>query len=273
MKVLVTGSNGMLGQDLCPVLEDEGYEVIETTRNSMDITDLERVERVINTHAPELVIHTAAYTDVEKAEVEREEAHSVNVAGTRNIVQVCKKQDIPLVYISSDYVFDGEKDSPYKPEDRPNPVNYYGQTKLDGEEAVKELSKYYIIRTSWLYGHHGNNFVTKLLLQDFSKEIKIVDDQIGSPTWTVDLATGIVNIIGKGEKYGIYHVCNSGAVSRFEFAEEIFAVFDLKANIVPCKTSDIQSNVKRPKYSVLDNQGHYRNWEVAFSDFAALADF
>ncbi len=272
MKVLVTGSNGMLGQDLCPVLEDEGYEVVETTRKSMDITDKDKVENIILAHNPELIIHTAAYTDVEKAEVEREEAHLVNVTGTRNIVQVCKKQNIPLVYISSDFVFDGEKDTPYKPEDRPHPVNYYGQTKLDGEESVKGLSKYYIIRTSWLYGHHGSNFVTKLLLKNPDEEIKIVDDQIGSPTWTVDLATGIVNIIGS-EKYGIYHVCNSGAVSRFEFAEEIFAVFDIKANIVPCKTSDLQSNVKRPKYSVLDNHGRYRNWEIAFRDFATLADF
>ncbi len=271
MKVLVTGAGGMLGQDLCPVLEDEGYEVIETTRSSMDITDAERVGNVILSHQPELIIHTAAYTDVEKAEIEREEAHKINVLGTRNIVHACKNYDIPIIYISTDYVFDGEKNTPYKPEDKPHPINYYGTTKFEGEEAVKELDKYYIIRTSWLYGHHGNNFVTKMLLQNPEKEIKVVDDQIGSPTWTVDLATGIVNIIGK--KYGIYHICNSGEVSRYQFAEEIFSVFGIKANIVPCKSEEIKTNAKRPKHSVLNNNGRYRDWHIALNDFAALAEF
>ncbi len=271
MKILVTGSNGMLGQDLCPVLEDEGYEVIETTRRSMDITDKEQVKNVIKGHSPELIIHLAAYTDVEKAENDREEAHNINVLGTRNIVELCKQHDIPLVYISSDFVFDGEKEVPYEPEDKPHPINYYGQTKFDGEEAVKELSKYYIIRTSWLYGHHGVNFVTKMLTLDRNKEIKVVDDQIGSPTWTVDASIGIVNILDK--EYGVYNVCNSGAVSRYKFAEEIFSVFGIKADIIPCKTKDIQSTVRRPKYSVLNNHGLCRDWKSALRDFAALAEF
>ncbi len=271
MKVLVTGANGMLGQDLCPVLEDEGYEVTETSRHSMDITSQETVERVISTHEPELIIHAAAYTDVEKAEIEREKVHLINTVGTRNIVQCCKKKDIPLVYISTDFVFDGEKEKPYKTNDTPHPINYYGRTKLDGEEAVKELKKYYIVRTSWLYGHHGNNFVTKLLCQNTTDEIRVVNDQIGSPTWTIDLATGIVNILDK--EYGIYHICNSGAVSRYEFAKEIFSTFGIKANILPCKSDDIKTEAKRPKYSVLDNNGLYRDWHEALKDFAALAAF
>ncbi len=272
MKILVTGSNGMLGEDLCPVLEDEGYEVIETTHKTMDVTNYELIEQIVKESKPETIIHLAAYTDTEKAETNREEAHRINIDGTKNIVKVCKKQNITLVFISTAEVFSGEKNKPYTVNDHPNPVNYYGKTKLAGEEYIQEeLSKYYIIRTGWLYGHHGHNFVTQLLLKNPNDEIRVSDDEIGSPTWTVDLATGILSTFGK--KYGIYHICNSGEVSRYEFAEEIFSVFNIKANLVKCKLDEINKVVKHPKYSVLDNNRAYRDWHIAFRDFAALADF
>ena len=160
MRVLVTGANGMLGQDLCPILEDVGYEVIETTKTELDITNNCIVETVLNKEKPDIVIHCAAYTNVDLAESEYEKAFAVNVKGSENIAKAVNSINAKLVYISTDYVFDGEKESPYLPSDIPNPINNYGKTKYLAEEAVKKYCKnYYIIRTSWLYGNHGNNYV------------------------------------------------------------------------------------------------------------------
>ena len=172
MKILVTGAKGMLGQDLCPILEDSGAFVIETDVDTMDITNAEQVKQVLTDIHPDVVVHCAAYTNVDKAEEDLKTAELINVTGTENIAEACGKLGITLVYISTDYVFNGTKQEPYTPQDRPDPINNYGLTKYEGEEAVRSLcEKHYIARTSWLYGHHGKNFVEIVVktLRDLSR--------------------------------------------------------------------------------------------------------
>ena len=268
MKVLVTGANGMLGQDLCPILEDAGYEVIETDINNLDITNAEAAAAFINQEAPEIVVHCAAYTNVDKAEEDLKNAELINVTGTENIAKACAEAGAVMVYISTDYVFDGTKNSPYTPDDKPNPINNYGLTKLKGEEAVKKYcEKYYIARTSWLYGHHGKNFVeTMISLAKDRPELKVVDDQIGCPTWTVELANGILKLFDK--PYGTYHVCGSGSTSWYGFAKEILKNCEVK--ILPCTTDEFPRPARRPKYSIMDNNKICRNWQDALKDYMDL---
>lgn len=269
MKVLVTGSKGMLGQDLCPILEDVGAFVIETDVDTLDITDSETVHRAIEDIRPDMVIHCAAYTNVDKAQEDLKTAELINVNGTENIADACAKSGITLVYISTDYVFDGESVEPYTIEDMPNPINNYGMTKYEGEEAVRSLcEKYYIVRTSWMYGHHGNNFVEIMLNMADKPEIKVVDDQIGCPTWTVELANGILKLLSK--PYGTYHVCGSGFVSRYEFAKEIFKLAGLNVNIIPCKSDEFPRPAARPPFSAMENEGICRNWKAALKDYMEL---
>ena len=175
MKILVTGANGMLGQDLCPILEDFGHEVVETDVQDLDITNFERVLEVLSNENPDTVVHCAAYTNVDKAEEDLATARLINSTGTENLAKVCGQKDITLVYISTDYVFDGEGTTPLKPSDKPAPINNYGLTKLEGEEFVKKYcKKYFITRTSWLYGHHGKNFVETMLSLSDKPELKVV---------------------------------------------------------------------------------------------------
>ncbi len=269
MKVLVTGANGMLGQDLCPMLEDEGFDVVETDIHNLDITDLKCVETVLKSEKPDYVIHCAAYTNVDKAEEDKETAYKINVTGTKNISDTCKQLNITLVYISTDYVFDGTKKEKYLPTDEPNPQSVYGQTKLDGEKAVQNCEKYYITRTSWLYGHHGKNFVeTMISLKD--KDLKVVDDQVGCPTWTVELANGIIKIITENLPYGIYHVCGSGKTSWYGFAKKVFELGGYKVNLNPCTTQEFPRPAKRPAYSVMENNKICRNWETALKEYMEL---
>ena len=268
-KILVTGANGMLGQDLCPILEDSGYEVIETDIDKLDITNAVQVEQVLKENNPDIVIHCAAYTNVDKAEEDLKTAELINVTGTENIAEICGKSGITLVYISTDYVFDGTKSEPYTPDDRPNPINNYGMTKYEGEEAVRSLcDKYYIARTSWLYGHYGKNFVETMLNLADKPEIKVVDDQTGCPTWTVELANGIIKLLSK--PYGTYHVCGSGSTTWYGFAKEIFNQAGLDVNLKPCTTEDFPRPAKRPEYSVMDNGGICRNWKAALKDYMEL---
>lgn len=272
MKVLLTGANGMLGQDLSPILEDAGAFVIETSSDNMDITDASLVQNIITQVHPDIVIHCAAYTNVDKAEEEPEKAESINVRGTENIARAVASLDIPVVYISTDYVFDGTKTTPYTPDDVPKPLNVYGRTKLDGEEMIKKYcKKYYIVRTSWLYGHYGKNFVETMISMADKPEIKVVDDQIGCPTWTVELANGILKLLSK--PYGTYHICGGGQTSWYGFAAEIFKCMNLEVNLKPCTTSEFPRPAKRPLYSVMDNQKFCRNWEAALKDYIALRIF
>lgn len=269
MKVLVTGANGMLGQDLCPILEDVGCFVIKTDVDNLDITDEKMTDEVIGALHSDLIIHCAAYTNVEKAEDDPRAAYKINVLGTKNIAVAASKYDSTLVYISTDYVFDGKKDTPYLPTDKPNPINVYGKTKLEGEEVVqKYCKKYYIARTSWLYGIYGKNFVETMLSLANKPELKVVDDQTGCPTWTQELSAGILKILNK--PYGIYHICGSGKTSWFEFAKEIFKQEGLKVNLVPCASNEYPQKATRPKYSVMDNTGLARDWKIALSDYLRL---
>lgn len=269
MKVLVTGANGMLGQDLCPILEDVGAFVIETDVDTLDITNGVVVKNVLTDVRPDLVIHCAAYTNVDKAEEDFETAYKINALGTENLAKSCNELDIPIVYISTDYVFDGAEKKLLNPDSCTNPINNYGKTKLAGENAIqKYCKKYYIARTSWLYGIHGKNFVETMLSLKDKEELKVVDDQIGCPTWTVELANGILKLLQK--PYGIYHVCGSGQTSWYGFAKEIFEQSGLTVNLKPCVTEEFPRPAKRPKYSAMENEGICRNWQAALHDYLQL---
>ena len=270
MKILVTGANGMLGQDLCPILEDNDFDVIETDINNMDITDIKSVEAVLSENKPDIVIHCAAYTNVDKAEEDKEAAFKINAEGTENIAKICKKLDITLIYISTDYVFDGTKKDKYIPSDNTNPINVYGESKLAGEKAVQKCEKYYITRTSWLYGHHGKNFVETMISLNDKPELKVVDDQIGCPTWTVELANGIVKLISDNAPYGIYQICGSGHTSWYGFAKKIFELANINVNLKPCTTDEYPRPAKRPKNSIMDNGRMCRKWETALKDYIDL---
>lgn len=271
MKVLVTGANGMLGQDLCPILEDAGCFVIETDVENLDITDEKAVETAVMQVKPDIIIHCAAYTNVNKAEEELEKALLINQTGAENVAKAAQKANSLMIYISTDYVFDGTKKEPYLPADEVNPLNNYGLSKLKGEEAVKKYcEKYYIARTSWLYGHHGKNFVETMLSLAEKSELKVVDDQVGCPTWTVELSNGILKLIGGQKPYGTYHVCGSGQTSWYGFAKEIFELSGLDVNLVPCNSDEYPSPVKRPEYSVMSNDNICRDWKAALKDYLAL---
>lgn len=270
MKILVTGANGMLGQDLCPILEDEDYDVIETDIHNLDFTNPDETEKVIKSCLPDYIIHLGAYTNVDKAEEEKEAAYKINVSGTQNIAGVCQKLGITLIYISTDYVFDGTKEGKYIPSDKPNPVNVYGETKLKGEEIVQQCDKYYIVRTSWLYGHHGKNFVETMISLADKPEIKVVNDQKGCPTWTVELSNGILDIIENKLPYGIYHVCGSGETTWYDFAKEIFRLTGMSVNLKECSSKEFQRPAKRPANSSMENNGILRDWKTALKEYIEL---
>ncbi len=271
IKILVTGAKGMLGQDLCPILKNSGFEVIQTDIDTLDITNFDNVTSVFSTEKPDIVIHCAAYTNVDKAEEDLSTARLINKTGTENIAKICGANDITMVYISTDYVFNGEKNTPYLPTDIPAPINNYGLTKLEGEQAVqKYCSKYYITRTSWLYGIHGKNFVETMLSLADKPELKVVDDQVGCPTWTVELSNGILKLLTTDNKYGIYHVCGSGVTTWYGFAKEIFRQANLQVNLNPCKTSEFPRPAQRPSYSVMQNNGICRDWKEGLKNYLNL---
>ena len=274
MKILVTGAKGMLGQDLCPVLEDADFvdEIVETDIDNLDITNELLVQKVIKAEKPDIVIHCAAYTNVDRAEDERELAYKINVLGTENVSKACKSVNATMVFISTDYVFDGTKGQKYVPYDTPNPLNFYGKTKLEAENIVKKsCQKYYIVRTSWLYGLYGKNFVeTMLNLAQEDKELKVVDNQIGCPTWTVELSEALCDLIEEKPEYGIYHICGSGETSWYNFAKEIFKIANIKVKLLPCSDKDCKTKAKRPKYSVLENNGVCDNWKKSLKSYFEL---
>lgn len=255
MKIFVTGAKGMLGTDLVPVLEGEGHEVTATDIDEVDITVSDQIREAVKSLAPDMIINCAAYTQVDKAEEEPHRAFWINEKGTENIALVCREWEIGLCYISTDYVFNGEKKGSYTPDDRTDPINAYGASKLAGERAIQKIwDRFYIIRTSWLYGKNGKNFVSTVLdLANDQDEIRVVDDQIGSPTWTVSLARVLSKVIETG-KFGIYHVTDEtdGGISWFRFAEEILRLSGLTAKIIPKKTEEMPQAAKRPRNSVLD---------------------
>ena len=250
MKVLVTGATGQLGWDVMKELKRRNIDCRGTGSRDLDITKREAVMQYIQAYQPDAVIHCAAYTAVDKAEDEPEKCRDVNVNGTAYIAEACKTVDAKMVYISTDYVFGDDGDQPHEVDDPVHPLNVYGQTKWEGEEAVRRtLQKYFIVRISWVFGEHGNNFVkTMLRLGQTHKEISVVADQFGAPTYTGDLAPLLCDMI-MTEKYGTYHACNSGCCSWAEFAEEIFRQAHMNVKVIPIRTEAYPTKAMRPKNS------------------------
>lgn len=254
MKVLVTGVKGQLGYDVVNELTKRGHESVGVDIDEMDITDGEACRRVITEAAPDAVIHCAAYTAVDAAEDNVELCRRVNADGTRNIALVCRDLDIKMVYISTDYVFDGQGTRPWEPDDARDPLNVYGVTKCEGEMAVEELvKKFFIVRIAWVFGINGKNFIrTMLRLGEEKGVVSVVDDQIGSPTYTYDLARLLVDMT-ESEHYGRYHATNEGLCSWYEFACEIFkqaGMTDVK--VTPVDSSQFPAKAKRPMNSRMD---------------------
>ncbi|MFJ7747985.1 dTDP-4-dehydrorhamnose reductase [Peribacillus sp. NPDC097295] len=255
MKILVTGIGGQLGYDVLREGNKRGFDMFGTSSADLDITNKEDVYEYVRTLHPEVIIHCAAYTSVDKAEDDIEKVHEVNVNGTRYLAEVAKVIDAKLIYISTDYVFDGLGDKPYTEMNIPNPIGQYGVTKYQGEKSViSVLNKYFIVRVSWVFGINGNNFVkTMLRLSETREELSIVGDQVGSPTYTVDLACLLMDMVIT-DKYGIYHVTNEGFCSWSEFAHEIFIQANKKVKVHSIKTDEYPTRAVRPKNSRLSKQ-------------------
>ncbi len=252
MRLLVTGASGQLGHDVKRVFFKEGDMVVGVDSKTLNVTDEKKVMNFITGNNFDAVIHCAAYTAVDLAEEEMEKCFEVNVTGTKNIALACKKAGIKMIYISSDYVFDGTKRSPYETDDKPNPVNIYGKTKYLGElEVLNNVDKHFIIRVSWVFGKNGKNFVKTMLKLGREKgELNVVSDQIGSPTYALDAARLISQMI-KSDKYGIYHATNEGFCSWYDFSREIFKEAGIKTKVNPITSDKYPTKAIRPKNSRL----------------------
>lgn len=247
--ILVIGARGMLGQDLMSVLTGD---VRGVDLDDIDITSLETVQRVLVTLKPDVIINAAAYTDVDGCETNRELAMQVNGEGVGNLALIAREIGAKLVQISTDYVFDGHKGAPYREDDPANPLSVYGQSKLAGELNARTVPDHLVVRTQWLYGVHGKNFVeTMLRLAGEKTELAVVDDQVGSPTWTVDLSHAIMALLEKGA-HGTYHAANAEFCSWNEFARTIFSEAGLKVSVTPLTTPELGRPAARPLYSTLD---------------------
>ena len=275
MKVFVTGASGQLGYDVCKELKVRNIEYRGVSSKELDITDSNAVYRELTAYHPDAVIHCAAYTKVDLAEDEPEKCWAVNVDGTRNIAEVCRELGAKMVYISTDYVFPGTGDQFYEPTDPVGPVNTYGRSKLAGELAVQSLlDKYFIVRISWVFGKNGNNFVkTMLRLAETKTELNVVCDQIGSPTYTADLAPLLCDMV-RTEKYGVYHATNEGTCSWAEFAEAIFGLAGKQVVVHPIPTSKYPTRAIRPlnsrmsKECLIDGEFSYMpDWHVALEKY------
>ena len=250
MRILVTGVKGQLGYDVMNELAKREHTGIGVDIEEMDITDAAKVEQVIKESEVEAVIHCAAYTAVDAAEDNAELCHKINAEGTENIAKVCKELDLKMIYISTDYVFNGEGTRPWEPDDEREPLNVYGQAKYEGELAVeKYLEKYYIVRIAWVFGVNGKNFIkTMLNLSETHDELSVVNDQIGSPTYTYDLAKLLVDMV-ETDKYGRYHATNEGLCTWYEFATEIFRQAGKEITVHPVTSEQFPSKAKRPHNS------------------------
>ncbi|KGP77365.1 MULTISPECIES: dTDP-4-dehydrorhamnose reductase [unclassified Paenibacillus] len=260
MRVLVTGAKGQLGRDVVLILEKYGHSVLACDRDQMDITNQAQCNNVISSYYPEVVVHCAAYTAVDAAETDIDGAYKVNAVGTRNVAVATERTGAKLIYISTDYVFDGNSETPYQEYDNTNPQSVYGKSKRAGELLVQSLtSKWFVVRTSWVYGLYGNNFVkTMLKLGQEKPKLQVVHDQKGSPTFTVDLAEFLLELMTT-EKYGIYHASNSHACTWYEFTQAIFEEaraingLSIHADLEPCSSEQFPRPAPRPKNSVLDH--------------------
>ena len=275
MKIIITGAQGQLGQELVKQLDEKyGYDVIKTDKDTLDITNIENVNTFILEQNPDVVINCAAHTAVDLCETDMENAYKINAIGPRNLAIACEKAGAKLVQVSTDYVFDGNSVRPYREDDITCPNSVYGTSKLMGENFVREFcSKYFIVRTAWLYGE-GNNFVrTMLKLSETNSELNVVNDQIGSPTSTVDLAKAIIDLIHT-EHYGIYHGTCEGQCSWYDFAKKIFEIKNIDIKVNPVTSDEFKRPAPRPKYSVLDNfmlklvgLNSFRKWEDSLEEY------
>lgn len=285
MRILITGAKGMLGTDLVRRFTVHGsrFKVIGVDIKDFDITEEKETVKEIKKISPEVVINTAAFTDVDGCETEKEKAFKVNRDGARNVALGCKESGAKLIHISTDYVFDGRKRTPYSEDDEPRPINIYGQSKLEGEQEISRLQtsdfrlQTLVIRTSWLFGKNGKNFVDTILRLSSEKDvIKVVDDQVGSPTYTVDLSEAIERLLYTGTT-GIVHCSNKGECSWYNFAKEIIRVSGKEVEVIPITTNELNRPAPRPSYSVLSNERYYhitghrlRNWEEGLRDYLRM---
>ena len=255
MKILVTGVRGQLGHDVVEELTRRGIDSVGVDIEEMDVTDKDSVDSVVRGAAPDAVIHCAAYTAVDAAEENEELCRRVNADGPRNIAGVCRELDIKMLQVSTDYVFDGRGDNFWRPEDECHPQSVYGQTKYEGELAVQNtLEKYFIVRIAWSFGVNGKNFVkTMLNLAKTHDTIRVVDDQVGSPTYTFDLARLLVDMV-LTDRYGIYHATNEGICSWYDFACAIFEEAGVDVKVIPVSTEEYAAKAPRPANSRLDKE-------------------
>ena len=280
MKVLLTGSNGQLGRKLTQQLNEKKINFVGYDIPEFDITDKKKITDIIDKEQPTVIINCGALTNVDGCETQKEAAFAINAVGPQYLAEIARDQDIVLVQVSTDYVFDGAgiaengKLRPYVETDPVDPLTVYGESKAAGEKAVAEIApKHFIIRTAWLYGD-GNNFVkTMLKLASTHPKITVVNDQIGSPTSTVDLAAAIIDLI-QTEHYGLYHGTCEGQCSWYDFAVEIFKMSGIDTSVEPITSEQFVSKTPRPKYSVLDNKGlkdlnmnHFRPWRESLAEY------
>ena len=274
MKYVITGGTGQLGTELTKMLENLGWDFTSFDSSALNIENQEQVKNILFKEQPDVVFHCAAYTAVDAAEDEGKDRNwSVNVEGTKNVAEICRELNCQMVYISTDYVFDGVSNEEYKETDQTNPLNEYGKAKLAGEQIVKEIiEKHYTIRTSWVYGEYGANFVyTMKRLAETHSELTVIDDQLGRPTWTKNLAEFMIYLVETNQDYGTYHFSNLGSGSWFDFAKEILK--DSKVRVEPILTRDYYQKAQRPKKSIMSlskalNTGFViPHWKDALSEF------
>lgn len=276
--ILITGGHGQLGTELRQLLDEKKLDYVSTDADQLDITDKEATNTFINDMKPEIIYHCAAYTAVDKAEDEGKELDElINVEGTRNVAEAAKAAGSTLIYISTDYVFDGKKkDGMYQVDDTTNPLSEYGRTKLLGEKAVQEImDDYYIIRTSWVFGIYGHNFI--YTIQNLAKthdRLTVVNDQFGRPTWTRTLAEFMTFVIEKKAPFGVYHLSNEDSCSWYEFAKEILK--DTKVEVAPVTSEEYPQKATRPQYSIMDLSKakalgfEIPTWQEALASFLEL---
>ena len=273
--ILVTGSTGQLGSDVVKELLKRGYSTLSPNRSELNLCSEDNIRNYILNSNCEAIVHCAAYTQVDKAEDEKDLCIKINATATKHIVKCAKILDIPMIYISTDYVFDGTKDGKYTENDETNPINIYGESKLAGEKYVQEiLDKYYIVRTSWVFNINGKNFIeTMLRLSKANNQLSIVNDQIGSPTYTKDLSRLLVDML-ETSKYGLYHATNEGYCSWYEFADTIFKLANINIDIKAINSNEYASRATRPMNSKLskDKLIEYGfkplpHWEDALKDY------
>lgn len=276
MRILVTGGAGQLGRAFSRISEETGYSITALGHEALDVTQYESILKGVDAYQPDAIVHAAAYTNVDGAERDFDGAFRLNVNGTRNVAAACLNRGLKMVYVSTDYVFDGTDSRPYREFDAVNPQTVYGRTKLYGEQLAAQICpRLFIARTAWLYGDGGNFVKTMLKLAGERQFLTVVNDQFGTPTYTVDLATAILAVLPT-ENYGTYHMTNQGQCSWYDFAREIFRIAGVDIEVRPVSTAEFPRPAKRPMYSVLENYmlemtigDPFRPWEEALAEYLA----